>query len=432
MVLAMPAPLSPATLPPDPHLATRARLAAGAFAALVLALAALVVAFAFSARHADRQFALASLSERQAAAVTRIAALAGAGPQAAPALDASLADYRALIAAETRLTGPDPRQRRELAIALRLGTLARDPAQAGAFRAMATAIDRQEADEVVQVRAALAAAGQRSLALAAALALVALACAACAGWLLWRSNRTLAAMVRARTARIEAVDASRRLFFAKASHELRTPVTGLRSAAEVALDMGGGDPAILRGALQQVVASAGFLGHRIDELLGLAGADDGQLVLAREAIDLGDIARQALAEAQPYAAAVAVALHLEAPDAPLPGLGDARWLRQALLAVIENGLKFAPEGSALAVCVSDRAAWVDIAVTDRGPGVVDADLPRIFDAYYQAEAGRQRGGSGLGLALARWVAERHGGSVTARNIAGGGCCIGFTLPREAA
>jgi signal transduction histidine kinase len=183
---------------------------------------------------------------------------------------------------------------------------------------------------------------------------VALACAGVGGWLLWRSNRTLGALVEARTARIAAVDASRRLFFAKASHELRTPVAGLRSAAEVALEAAGDDTTMLREALHQAVAGATFLSHRIDELLGLAGADEGQLVLAQARFDLAQCVGEALAEAKAYARSVEVELALVLPDdaaSGLPMTGDARWLRQALLAVIENGLKFAPMHSVLVVAV---------------------------------------------------------------------------------
>ncbi|NKJ42053.1 HAMP domain-containing sensor histidine kinase [Novosphingobium sp. SG720] len=416
--------------PPDRRLAWGASLAAALFAVLVAALAGLVVAFAISARGANRQFLLASLSERQAAAVARIVALAPAGP--GPALDRALIDYRALIAAETREAGgeTDDHQRRELARAEALANLAQHPDANARLQALAHAIDAQERGELQAGRAALARAGQQSMILAGLLAAVALACAGCGAWLLWRSNRALAAMVRARTARIEAVDASRRLFFAKASHELRTPVAALRSAAEVALDQGDADPAFLRETLGHVVAQAGFLTHRIEELLGLASADDGRLALDDAPFDLGAVVAQAVAAARSYAASVDVTIELAAPGAALPMQGDARWLRQALLAVIENGLKFAPMDSALAVCLTPGKGTAQITVSDRGPGVMESDLPRIFDAYYQAQEGRQRGGSGLGLALARWVVEQHGGTVVAENQPAGGCLIRFCLPLQ--
>jgi signal transduction histidine kinase len=180
------------------------------------------------------------------------------------------------------------------------------------------------------------------------------------------------------------------------------------------------------------VAQAGFLTHRIEELLGLASADDGRLALADAPFDLGQVVAEAVAAARVYAASVDVAIALAVPDGPLPMQGDARWLRQALLAVIENGLKFAPMETVLAVCVTVADGCAEVAVRDQGPGVMESDLPRIFDAYYQAQEGRQRGGSGLGLALARWVVEQHGGAVAAANQPQGGCVIRFSLPLQGA
>ncbi len=411
----------------DTRLAWRARVAALLFALLVAALAGLVVAFAISARGANRQFTQASLSERQAAVVARIVALAPAGQ--GPALERALADYRALVAEEVGLAR-GPTLTREQIRADALVQLARTPGAQMRLEALARTIDGQENGELQAGRRALARAGQRSMVLAGLLAAVALACAACGAWLLWRSNRALAAMVKARTARIAAVDASRRLFFAKVSHELRTPVAAVRSAAEVALDQPDADPHLLRETLGHIVAQAGFLTHRIDELLGLAAADDGRLALASAPFDLGKVVAEAVAAARPYAASVDVAMALAAPARPLPMMGDARWLRQALLAVIENGIKFSPMDSALCVTLMPADGVAEVVIHDRGPGVMEAELPRIFDAYYQTHEGRQRGGSGLGLALARWVAERHGGSVQAANQPDGGCAIRFRLPLQ--
>lgn len=438
MIAAMPTEMTPSALvPPLSAISARARVLAGLFALLVVALGLLVIAFAASARHAERQFARASLSEQQAAAVAQIAFLARraghASPAQAEALDAAARGYRNLIIAETASEdgAGRPAQSAERRDAERLEQLARGAAGTPVIQDLATKIAAREAAEVVEARHALAAAGRRSLTIAALLAVVALASALCGAWLLWRANRALEALVEVRTARIAAVDSSRRLFFAKASHELRTPVAGLRSAAEVALEQPDLPAPVLRESLAHVVAGAAFLSHRIDELLGLARAEDGQLQLANEPFDLHRAVADAVAEARRYAASVDVTIVMVAPDQPAVVRGDARWLRQALLAVMENGLKFSPEGTALSVALSitpeQRAT---IVIADRGPGVMDADLPRIFDAYYQSDAGRSRGGSGLGLALARWVVEQHGGMITARNLEGGGCAIDISLPVE--
>ena len=404
-------------------------------AGLVFALAGLVVAFVVSFNLVDRQYRLATLSERQAGAVSHIAELANARTGGL-ALERTLARYRALIDEETALLPANPafadHQRHEAAEAIRLEDLARDTAQAPAFRALTVQIARQEAGEVAAARRELERLHGRTVALAAALAAAALLCALSAAWLLVRRNRSLEAMVQARTARLEEVDRSRRLFFAKASHELRTPVTAMRGEAEVALLDPNAPAQGLRQSLSHIHASAAFLGHRLDELLGLASADDGKLQLERKSLELGQVVGEAVAEAGPFARSVEVAIAQTAHDSRLILHGDARWLRQALLTVIDNGLKFSPIGGTLTVDVGHGGQTAAITVADNGPGVMHEDLPRIFDAYYQSAPGRQRGGNGLGLALARWVVEQHGGTISATNRPEGGCCVTIALPLEAA
>jgi len=404
-------------------------------AGLVLALGGLIVAFVISFNLADRQYQLATLSERQAGAVNQIAELADAQANGG-ALDRMLAHYRALIAEETALLSDEPRlaahQREEAQDAERLEKLASNPANAAAFRELAAQIARQEAGEVASARREVERLHGRTVALAASLAVAALLCALSAAWLLMRRNRSLEALVSARTARLEEVDRSRRLFFAKASHELRTPVTAMQGEAEVALLNPKASAEGLRQSLSHIRASAAFLSHRIDELLGLASADDGKLQLERKTLELGQVAREAMAEAEAFARSVEVVIARSGPDGPIHLIGDARWLRQALLTVIENGLKFSPMGGELAIGIAIRGGEAVILVSDNGPGVMPDDLPRIFDAYYQSEPGRQRGGNGLGLALARWVIEQHGGTISAANRREGGCCITIALPLEAA
>ncbi|HWU02821.1 MAG TPA: HAMP domain-containing sensor histidine kinase [Novosphingobium sp.] len=388
-------------------------------AVLGAALGGLLVGFACSLSSASRQFEHALIAERQAALVTGIARDADAID--APALARRLGEYRDLIVRESdylpaRAAGA---QSREAARAERLAMLARAPADRAQLVAMVRAIAASESAEVAGARAALDGTRRHMLVLGVLLACMAMAAAAIGAAQLRRANRDLSREVDARTAELRAVDRSRRLFFAKASHELRTPVTAMRSIAEVAL-AGGGEPA---AALADVVAQAGFLGHRIEELLALASAEEGRPVLTMAQCDAGRIIADAVAQALPYARSVGVQIRTAAPSAPVTLLADARWLGQALLAIIDNGLKFSDPGGELAIRLEAAGSSASIAIEDHGPGLLPRELPRIFDAYYQAEAGRARGGSGLGLALARWVVEQHGGSIHAENRDGGGCAI---------
>lgn len=410
-------------------------LAYAFLAGLVLALTSLVIAFVVSFNLADQQYRLSALSERQAGAVNQIADL-GDAKIPDEALERMLARYRALIDEETALLPANSafsdHQRHEATEAIRLEDLARVTAQLPAFRALTAQIARQEAGEVAASRRELERLHGRTVALAIALAAAALLCALTAAWLLVRRNRSLEAMVLARTARLEEVDRSRRLFFAKASHELRTPVTAMRGEAEVALLDPEAPAQGLRQSLSHIHASAAFLTHRLDELLGLTSADDGKLQLEHNPLELGQVVCEAVAESEPFARSVEVSITRTAHDSRSVLQGDARWLRQALLTVIDNGLKFSPMGGTLTVDVGHRGQMATITVADDGPGVMPDDLPRIFDAYYQSAPGRQRGGNGLGLALARWVVEQHGGTISATNRFEGGCAVTIALPLEAA
>lgn len=399
----------------------RARGSLAALLVIALALAGVLAGFVVSLRAASRAFEHAVIAEQQAAAVTAIARQAG---HDGAALAEWVADYRDLVRRESDvLPQGSSVPREEMARADTVAALTSHPGERGQLAALLGDMARGERAEVAQARAEMAATRRRMLVLGGLLAGVALAAAGLGGWSLLRANRDLAGQVAARTEDLLAVDRSRRLFFAKASHELRTPVTALRSVAEVALASMGADGGDARAVLGDVVAQAQFLGHRIDEMLALASAEEGKPVLALVPCDLRAVMAGVAAAAEAYARSVEVEIACEGPQGAVMVMADARWLGQAVLAVVENGLKFSDPGGRLRMELQVAGGEAVIGVTDAGPGILPAELPRIFDAYYQAEAGRERGGTGLGLALARWVAEQHGGWIRAENLAGGGCRV---------
>lgn len=261
-------------------------------------------------------------------------------------------------------------------------------------------------------------ADQSSLAVkfnAGLLGAVVILCVFAGGWLFLRRSRHLERLLSQRAVELEEVDSSRRLFFATASHELRTPVTAIRGEAEVAL-ADAEDLDTVRQALRHITAHAKFLNHRIEEMIGIARTSDGKLHLHKGRLDLRDVVAGALQDARTFANSVEVALDLTMPDTPVPVVGDAVWLKRAVLAVIENALKFSPMEGRVSIALTEREGLAEVTITDQGPGVMPEELPLVFDAYYQTDAGKARGGSGLGLAMTRWVAEQHGGRAGARNI----------------
>ncbi|WP_311268577.1 HAMP domain-containing sensor histidine kinase [Sphingobium sp. WCS2017Hpa-17] len=241
--------------------------------------------------------------------------------------------------------------------------------------------------------------------------------------------------VRLRTAELEALnrrlaqtDQRRRLFLSKVSHELRTPVTVMRGEAEVALRLDDDAPT-LRDALHRILDNNLFLERRLNDLLTLARAEDGVLPLRSDPVDLAQLAQQVARNAVGFATASGVRLELASLDQPMPVIGDPDRLQQALLALIDNGVKFSPPGGTIRLSGTRRHGEMGIVVTDEGPGIADSELERIFDPYVQGKAGRSLGGTGLGLSLARWIAQAHAGGISACNRQEGeGLCVSLRLP----
>lgn len=256
--------------------------------------------------------------------------------------------------------------------------------------------------------------------------------------LLQRSHDVLEDTVRERTKDLEAktqklreIDENRRLFFSKTSHELRTPVTVLMGEAEVALRNKKGDAQSYREALTHIVASGGFLRRRLEDLIRLARSEDGKVTLERQPVDLSWCVRETVGAAEAYAHASEVSLVDDIKDGPLTISGDPSWVQQAILAVIDNAVKFSPPGGEVMIVVERAGTAGVVDISDSGPGVESEALANLFDPYFQASGGKRRGGSGLGLTVARWIVQQHGGNISARNItpSGLGIRLEFELDR---
>jgi signal transduction histidine kinase len=229
-------------------------------------------------------------------------------------------------------------------------------------------------------------------------------------------------------AALREIDARRRLFFSKVSHELRTPVTVIRGEAELALRQRG-DVSALRGAMQHLLDSSIFLQRRLDDLLALARAEDGALAITLDRVDLAAILREVATTAGSFAEMSEVRLSLANALPRSIVMGDGERLAQALLAIIDNAVKFTPPGGMVRIALEERAAQAIISVQDEGPGVEEAHLSAIFEPYASLATGRGRSGAGLGLAIAHWIASAHGGDIRAASSGmGEGLCVTISLP----
>jgi two-component system OmpR family sensor kinase len=242
-----------------------------------------------------------------------------------------------------------------------------------------------------------------------------------------RLNATVAertGALSAANARLSRVDAERRRFFADVGHELRTPLTVILGEAE--LGARHPDPA-LRASFATIHGRAMRLVRRIEDLLRVARSETGQLELDRSPVDLAAIAAAAVTDTAPLLARAGVAVRAEG----LPALrvtGDAEWLRQVLAGFLDNAAKYAGRGATVVISGRAERGAAVVVVADDGPGLPPERLRAAFDRFGREPGDVDARGFGVGLALARWVVEAHGGSLRAEAPEEGGLRLVMSLP----
>lgn len=216
----------------------------------------------------------------------------------------------------------------------------------------------------------------------------------------------------------------RRRMVADVAHELRNPVAALRAQAE-AIAEGVLDAGSAR--LQSIVEDAQHLSRLVDDLQELSTAEAGQLRYDVGRVDLGAVAARAVRAAQAQVGPE-VQVVSSCPG-PLVVEADEGRLLQVLHNLLDNAVRHTDAGSIEVACTRE-GAWAVVEVRDTGEGIPEGDLPYVFERFYRADAARsrERGGSGIGLAIAKRIVADHGGSVFARNREGGGAVVGFRVP----
>ena len=176
----------------------------------------------------------------------------------------------------------------------------------------------------------------------------------------------------------------------------------------------------------------------INQILDLSKLEHGSLVLDVRTRDLGAFVSEVVGGFAPLAAQRGIVLTVVAGAAPCPAAFDAAHLEQVVLNLVANALKFTEPGGQVTVVVGPDAGRPSFAVRDTGVGIAPDQLPRVFDRFYQADHSQAdgslapaRGGTGVGLALAREVVERHGGSITAASVPGSAAPSRSSCPRPA-
>jgi heavy metal sensor kinase len=239
----------------------------------------------------------------------------------------------------------------------------------------------------------------------------------------------LAGAFNATLARLEAAFEQLRRFTADASHELRTPLTAIRSVGEVALQTPK-SASEYRDVIGSMLEETDRLTRLVDSLLTLSRADAGHIHLQRTDISLLGLVQEATSLVEVLAEEKQQRVSLEG-EPTLIVSGDRLILRQALINLIDNAIKYSPAGAEIFVRVgAGRDSQLIVEVVDQGPGVPQEHRSRIFDRFYRVDSGRSRewGGAGLGLAIARWAVEFHGGQLSLESVEGQGSTFRVTLP----
>jgi two-component system, OmpR family, sensor kinase len=225
--------------------------------------------------------------------------------------------------------------------------------------------------------------------------------------------------------RLERLFNLQRRFLADVSHELRTPLTTIRANVDLLRRLGGADAL----SLDAIQSEAERMSRLVGDLLVLAQADAGTLPLAHDRVEVDTLLLEVLSETQILAGNVKLRLG-EIDQAMVTG--DRDRLKQILLNLVSNALKFTPEGGRVTLGLARVNEWVRITITDTGLGIPPEELPRIFDRFYRVDKARSRalGGAGLGLSIAQRIAQLHGGRIEAASngVDGAGTTFSVWLP----
>lgn len=214
----------------------------------------------------------------------------------------------------------------------------------------------------------------------------------------------------------------RKEFVSNASHELRTPISAILSAAETLVGHAAADPVSAAPFQQMILRNAERLRNLVDDLLALSRIESAGYSLQRAPTRVADVVQQALDGVRAIADAKQVSLrHLDA-ESTLLAEADFEALERVLLNLLENAIKYCPAGSEVEVWTEPHGGKLSLIVQDNGPGIPGVHLSRLFERFYRVDAGRSRdiGGTGLGLSIVKHLVEAMGGTIQVASVVGSG------------
>ena len=240
-------------------------------------------------------------------------------------------------------------------------------------------------------------------------------------------NGLLGRLEAAFARREEALSRQRR-FAADASHELRTPLTSIAGYARMLEEWGLRDPQTAREGVAAIRQESERMQRLVEALLALTRGDEGApLEIANN--DLAAVAEEAARTAR-TAAGEKLAIRCLPAKQPVNAPFDRSRIRQAASILLDNAVKYTPEGGKVTVTVREADGWAELEVSDTGVGIPEDQLPLVFERFHRADPSRTAGGFGLGLSIARQIAEAHGGRIEVESAPGEGSTFTLLLPKK--
>jgi two-component system phosphate regulon sensor histidine kinase PhoR len=220
----------------------------------------------------------------------------------------------------------------------------------------------------------------------------------------------------------------RRELIGNISHELRTPLAGIKAMLETLKEGAIEDKQAAADFLSRIEGEADRMTQMVSEITELSRIETGRAELRMTPLNLKLLVEEVAAQLNPLAQRHQVTITTDlATDLPA-GRGDKDRIRQALVNLVHNAIKFNHPGGSVTMSTNASGEFVIVSVSDTGVGIPEEELPHVFERFYKADRARTRGGSGLGLAIAKHIVQAHGGSIWAQSEEGQGSTFSFSLP----
>jgi two-component system phosphate regulon sensor histidine kinase PhoR len=248
----------------------------------------------------------------------------------------------------------------------------------------------------------------------------------------------LAALINEMTDRLKAdieqmkkLERVRSEFLGNVSHELRTPIFSLKGFLETLLEGAIDDKSVNRAFVEKAYHHANRLDSLLSDLIEISRIESGEMKMSFRYFDVSSWLKQLATDFADVAAKKRQSVMAEVPDHEILALGDKDRLKQALGNLIDNAIKYSPEGASTTIRLAEAEGRISIVVADAGPGIEPEHLPRIFERFYRVDRARSRevGGTGLGLAIVKHIVEAHGSKVFVTSEIGKGTAFMFDLKK---